>query len=70
MLCNLGFADVWILQGAGDEKVFLHAFKQRCQDVHSQTILEDIGTMNKMDTFCRFKSTLSLEKYLSVIKDT
>ena len=67
MLCSLGFAEVWLQQGVANENVFLNVFKLLCKDIQKQNILSELTTFRKLDTYCGFKSSHCLNKYLYVI---
>ena len=67
ILLSYGFGHVWYDQGVGNEKQFMVIFKQRVQDVTQQNWYADITSLDKLRTYCKFKSQLSPEKYLFVI---
>ena len=67
LLFSYGFGEVWIMQGVGDERLFLNLFKQRCRDIDGQGWVNGLSESPKLDTYKHFKSLLQYESYLSNI---
>jgi hypothetical protein len=70
VLFKYGFGEVWLAQSVGNDKVFLHVFKQRLLDIWKQEWHENVSNSSKLSTYYLFKSdfTFSPAKYLLTIK--
>jgi len=64
LLYKFGFGEIWISQEIGDPEVFLFEFRQRISDCSTQDWHANINSIDKLNTYCTFKSLLSIEQYL------
>jgi len=67
LLCRYGFTYVWYCQEIGDPEAFLYSFKQRLHDCAFQDWCADVSDSPKLTCYASLKTTLCLEKYLTVI---
>ena len=65
-LSRYGFQYVWINQGVGCVKSFIACFKQRIIDCRSQDWSDHIRTSERFSEYCMFKTSMTLEPYLSL----
>ena len=61
LLCVNGFRYVWMYREVGDERLFLHIFKERLKWTH-------ICNSEGFDLYHCFKSTLQCERYLGCMQ--
>ena len=72
LLMNLGFYEVWLLQGVGNVNIFLSQLKQRLNDTFIQNWQERLGNSTRASfykTFARFQfqpylGKLNMFKYI------
>ena len=67
ILSKTGFYFVWLHQGVGDVKSFLHVFKQRVLDMFTQEWSADIRDKERYETYRSFKVRVEAEQYLADI---
>ena len=60
-----GFSNIWLNQDV--TSVLFPVIKQRILDVYHQSWYADINNSPRLSTYCRFKHTFVLEKYLDFI---
>ena len=68
LLFSNGFEHVWILQGVGNEELFLKAMVLRMTDIAKQTWSNEITRSSKLSSK-EFKTLLNPEKYLQVVNN-
>ena len=61
------FSNIWNNQDANS--VPFSVIKQRIPDVYHQSWYADINNSPKLCTYCRFKHTFTLQKYLDFISE-
>ena len=62
-LFSLGFGDVWLHQGVGDERVFMIRLRQRMIDIFQQEWSASIESKEMYQYYRQFKSVFSTEMY-------
>ena len=67
ILCKLGFRDVWLSQGVGNEKLFLSILRQRVSDIDMQERTEELNASTRA-IFYRHIYDNSFSKYLEIVK--
>ena len=67
ILCETGFAFVWLQQGVGNPVHFLKTFKQRIIDMYLQEWSSTIRDKDRYESYRSFKVVFEREKYLSFI---
>ena len=68
LLCVKGFGYVWMYGEAGDEKRFLHIFKERLKGCFYQRWWTHISNSERFDLYHCFKSTLQYERDLGCMQ--
>ncbi|XP_035693553.1 uncharacterized protein LOC118427738 [Branchiostoma floridae] len=68
ILCRHGFQNVW-LNPAVDAKHFGNVFKERLKDTFVSGWRQEIRNYSKLQTYSKFKTNFTLEKYLSSIQN-
>lgn len=66
LLSRLGFYEVWINQGVGDEKFFLLEFKQRVKDIYIQNWHEQLEDSSRALLYKEI-ATFGYKTYLNII---
>ena len=66
LLCSLGFNDMWLFQGVGDNKVFLTLVKQRLHDHFCQRWHEELENSSRT-LFYKSIAEFRFQNYLDVI---
>ncbi|XP_025113041.1 uncharacterized protein LOC112575401 [Pomacea canaliculata] len=69
VLSENGFEIVWVIQGVGDEDMFLSEFKDRIICSFKQNRHGNMEKGTKYEWFLSFKNNLQPEKYLSIINN-
>jgi len=67
ILCNTGFAHVWLNQGVQSIPVFIKQFRQRLIDVYNQEWFSTLRDKECYSVYSFFKFTLLPEPYLSFV---
>ena len=68
ILCRHGFQNVW-LNPTVDAKHFGNVFKQRLKDTFVSGWRQEIRNYSKLQTYSKFKTDFTFEKYLSSIQN-
>jgi len=68
LLCVNGFGCVWMYGEVGDERRFLHSFKERLKYCFYQRWWTHIYNSERFDLCHCFKSTLRCERYLGCMQ--
>ena len=55
LLLSYGFGHVWFAQGVGNIDMFLHVFKQRCNDIFIQDWSSKMENMSRIQFLCQIK---------------
>ena len=66
LLSTLGFHEVWLSQGVGNEQLFLNEFKQRLADSHMQNLHDRISNSPKARFYSMFYS-FGFKSYLEQV---
>ena len=68
VLCECGFGLVWLYGGVTNEKIFLQEFKERLKSNFGQRWLNHLQESNNFTTYHSFKSCVSREPYVDIIR--
>ena len=66
LLFLYGFGYVWIAHEVGDTEHFLHIFKQRLIDCHTQNWHQTVSESSRCHYYKHYKTLLNTERYLSI----
>jgi len=64
ILCITGFNIVWLQQGVGNVKTFLHIFKQRLVDMFIQEWTGTLRERDRYQPYTSFKTIFEKERYI------
>ena len=68
LLCVNGFGYVWMYGDVGDERRFLHVFKERLKDCFYQRWWTHISNSERFDLYHCFKSRVQCERYIGYMQ--
>ena len=68
LLLSYGFGHVWFAQGVGNIDMFLHVFKQRCNDIFIQGWSSKMENISRIHFLCQIKENFKVEPYLFSVR--